>query len=194
MVPSSLLIGCRPPARSTIDSRRAPIARPGSTWICSSSGPRCAIAPVIASSREAENSRRPVRSIAPAIPHISKPFPRNPFGRIIPRGLFDSPPTGLARDTINYSIARSNEDDRLPSGRFPALVRLFAFVDLDRVHAPRSPNPGSPWRCPNPEIETAELELLISPSAGETGAEAGHDDRSRRFQLGLAHGQGPVAQ
>ena len=37
--PSSLLIGCRPPARSTIDSRRAPIARPGSIWICSSSGP-----------------------------------------------------------------------------------------------------------------------------------------------------------
>ena len=39
-------------------------------------------APVIASSRAAENSRRPVRSIAPAMPHISKPFPRNPFGRL----------------------------------------------------------------------------------------------------------------
>ena len=49
--PSSLAIGCRPPARSMIESRRAPRATPGSMWTCSSSGPRCAIAPVIASSR-----------------------------------------------------------------------------------------------------------------------------------------------
>ena len=55
--PSSLAIGCRPPARSMIDSRRAPRATPGSMWTCSSSGPRWAIAPVIASSRRRETPR-----------------------------------------------------------------------------------------------------------------------------------------
>ena len=56
---SSLAIGCRPPARSMIESRRAPRATPGSMWTCSSSGPRWAIAPVIASSRASGNSGCP---------------------------------------------------------------------------------------------------------------------------------------
>ena len=47
----SLGIGCRPPARSTIESRVAPRATPGSTWTCWSSGPRWMMAAVIAWSR-----------------------------------------------------------------------------------------------------------------------------------------------
>ena len=53
-----------------IDSRRAPSATPGSIWNCSSSGPRWAIAPVIANKRCGGKLALPVKSIAPAIPHI----------------------------------------------------------------------------------------------------------------------------
>ena len=68
----AVLVADRLPAAGEVDDREPPrpMATPGSRWICSSSGPRWAIAPVIASSRAAGNSRRPFRSIAPAIPHM----------------------------------------------------------------------------------------------------------------------------
>ena len=120
--PSSLLIGCRPPARSTIDSRRAPSATPGSIWICSSSGPRCAIAPVIASSRPAENSRRPFRSIAPAMPHMVI-LPRNDFSHQ------SSPPIATVarslRSSLNYiTPARVDHGLRTPGDVKPEVQHL----------------------------------------------------------------------
>ena len=71
----AVLVADRLPAARQVDDRQPPCPQrqPGSMWICSSSGPRCAIAPVIASSRLAENSRRPFRSIAPAMPHMRVP-------------------------------------------------------------------------------------------------------------------------
>ena len=69
------LVGDRLSAAGEVDDREPPrpSATPGSMCTCSSSGPRWAIAPVIARSRSAGNSRDPVKSNAPAIPHIVIP-------------------------------------------------------------------------------------------------------------------------
>ena len=83
----AVLIADRLPAAGEVDDREPPRPqdrRPARAWACSSSGPRWAIAPVIARSRGTEKSRRPSRSKAPAIPHMIRASSEDPTGTRFP--------------------------------------------------------------------------------------------------------------
>ncbi len=146
MVPSSLLIGWRPPARSTIDSRRAPIAKPGSRWICSSSGPRCAIAPVIASNRPAENSRRPVQIDRPSDTAHLEILSTKPIRTDSPPAApVDPPADRVVRNTINYNIPRQPGTSRRTPHRATRLwFDRSNHCILRRMYGPSRRISGSP--------------------------------------------------
>src|SRR5437016_11807181 len=85
MEPSSLAIGCCPPATSMMDSRRMPSATSGATKYRLSSGPRWTIASHMARTVRAASSAPSCHPANTAMPHICLRLrPRPEHDRLIP--------------------------------------------------------------------------------------------------------------